>query len=85
MNIYINFNLTKLSIIFKISIHSSENHFQYLEALIYAINSVNTDNSVLRNVVLGGLGLDDCSSTILARSAISQVKQNPSSLVEKLL
>ena len=43
--------------------------------MVYAINRVNSDSSILPNVRLGGLGIDDCSSPILSQAFLAQVNE----------
>lgn len=51
----------------------SANQYMYLEAMIYAVGRVNQDSSILSSITLGGLGLDDCNSTILGEAFLAQV------------
>ncbi|GFS13478.1 metabotropic glutamate receptor 3, partial [Elysia marginata] len=53
----------------------SANQYQYLQAMIYAVDRVNSDPNVLPNVRLGGLGIDDCSSPILGQAFLAQLER----------
>lgn len=53
----------------------SVNQYQYMEAMIYAVNQINNDPSILPNLKLGGLGFDDCSSSALSQSFLAQVQR----------
>jgi hypothetical protein len=51
------------------------NGIQYLETMAYAVDQVNSGKAPikLRNVKLGAVGLDDCSSEYLASSLVSSI------------
>ncbi|KAK3802485.1 hypothetical protein RRG08_043316 [Elysia crispata] len=51
----------------------SPNQYQYLQAMIYAVEQVNSNNNILHNIRLGGLGIDDCSSSILGQAFLAQL------------
>ncbi|KAK6192475.1 hypothetical protein SNE40_003935 [Patella caerulea] len=54
--------------------NGSRSGLQFMEGMIYALNQVVRQN-MLPGVKLGGLAFDDCSSSILATTILSQVKQ----------
>lgn len=51
----------------------SANQVMFLEAMIYAISKANSPN--ILKLKLGGLGMDDCSSTELGQTFLSQVQR----------
>ncbi|CAG5123321.1 unnamed protein product, partial [Candidula unifasciata] len=61
----------------------SINQYMFMEAMIYAVKRVNADNTILNNVMLGGLGMDDCSSTVLGQALLSQVQRGNLKIVDK--
>ncbi|BFZ18685.1 hypothetical protein BsWGS_21724 [Bradybaena similaris] len=60
----------------------SVNQYMFMEAMIYAIRKVNLDSTILNNVNLGGLGMDDCSSTVLGQAFLSQVQRGNLKIVD---
>ncbi|RUS71805.1 hypothetical protein EGW08_020441, partial [Elysia chlorotica] len=43
--------------------------------MIYAVDRVNADPTILPNIRLGGLGIDDCSSPILGQAFLAQLQR----------